>query len=144
VEVEHALSTVVQECLARTMRTVVEPLNCRAVLLACAPDEMHSLPLWAVAAGLAEHGVYSRVFGTGLPADALMQAVHRIGPGAVFLWAQLPGSCDLAVLRDLPSFRPVPMVLAGGPGWYGDLPPEVSRVGDLGTTVARIARAVGE
>jgi DNA-binding transcriptional MerR regulator len=144
VEVEHALSTVVQECLARTLRAVGEPVNCRAVLLACAPDEMHSLPLWAVAGGLAERGVYSRIFGTGLPADALLQAVHRIGPAAVFLWAQIPGSSNLTSLGDLPSFRPAPVVLAGGPGWTGEAPPEVQTVRDLTDTVARIARAVGE
>lgn len=144
IEVEHALSTVVQECLARMLRGLAEPVNCRAVLLACAPGETHSLPLWAVAAGLAEHGVYSRVFGTGLPGPALKQAVHRIGPAAVFLWAQVAESCDFAYLRELPTFRPTPTVLAGGPGWFGDRPAEVCQVADLGDTVARIVRAVGE
>ena len=144
VEVEHALSTVVQECLARTLRGLAEPVNCRAVLLACAPDEMHSLPLWAVAAGLAERGVYARVFGTGLPGPALMQAVHRIGPAAVFVWAQMAEASDFDYLRELPTFRPAPMVLVGGPGWIGEPPAEVTRVNGLADTVATIVRAVGE
>jgi DNA-binding transcriptional MerR regulator len=144
VEVEHALSTVVQECLARTMRIMGEPVNCRAVLLACAPEEMHTLPLWAVAAGLAERGIYSRIFGTGLPVDSLMQAVHRLGPAAVFVWAQLPDSADRALLTQMPCFRPTPAVLAGGPGWFGELPAGVASTADLTDTVATIARAAGE
>jgi hypothetical protein len=144
IEVEHALSTVVQECLARSLRDLDEPVNCRAVLLVCAPEEMHSLPLWAVAGGLAERGVYSRVFGTGLPATALRQAVHRIGPAAVFVWAQLPGSADLRMLSSLRTFRPMPAVLAGGPGWFGEAPPDVAIVTDLVDTVSRIAKAAGE
>jgi DNA-binding transcriptional MerR regulator len=144
IEVEHALSTVIQDCFARTLRIMGEPLNCRAVLLACAPEEMHSLPLWAVAAGLSERGIYSRVFGTGLPVDSLLQAVHRLGPAAVFVWAQLPGTADRSLLAALPSFRPMPAVLAGGPGWFGDAPAGVSAVDDLSDTVDKIARAAGE
>jgi transposase-like protein len=144
IEVEHALSTVVQDCLARGQRTLEEPVNCRAVILACAPEEMHSLPLWAVAGGLAERGIHSTIFGSGLPAPALVQALHRIGPAAAFLWAQVPGSSDLAILGSLPAFRPALVVLAGGPGWFGEAPPAVGMVTDLTDTVARIARAVGE
>jgi DNA-binding transcriptional MerR regulator len=144
VEVEHALSTVVQECLAATLRTGDDPVNCRAVLLACAPGDMHSLPLWAVAAGLGERGVSARIFGSGLPAPALTLAVRRIGPAAVFLWSQIPGSSDVQQLASLPAFRPSPLVLAGGPGWFGDLPAEVVAPVDLSDAVARIARAVGE
>jgi len=144
VEVEHALSTVIQECLTASLRLSTEPVNCRAVLLACAPDEMHSLPLWAVAAGLAERGVYARIFGSGLPSASLAHAVHRLGPAAVFVWAQLPASADLAQLAQLRSFRPAPTVLAGGPGWFGEVPSGVGEACDLSDTVARIARAVGE
>ena len=144
IEVEHALSTVIQQCLAA--RTVVEqdPVNCRAVILACAPGEMHTLPLWAVAAGLAEVDVHARVLGTGLPASALAHAVHRLGPGAVFVWAQLPDSADRAQLAALPSFRPSPVVLASGPGWFGQAPSGVETAADLGDAVVRIVRAVGE
>ena len=144
VEVEHALSTVVQECLASTTRILGEPLNCRAVLLACAPEEMHTLPLWAVAAALAERRVYARVFGSGLPAASLLAAVHRLGPAAVFVWAQLPESADRSELAALPCFRPTPVVVAAGPGWFGDVPPGVSSTQNLTDTVATIARAAGE
>lgn len=144
VEIEHALSAVVQECLARPVRTMGEPVNSRAVLLACAPDEMHSLPLWAVAAGLAERDIYARVFGTSLPEDALCQATQRLGPAAVFVWSQIPYSADLASLADLANYRPTPVVLAGGPGWFGLPPRGVSVVDNLADALARIAHAVGE
>ncbi len=144
IEVEHALSAVVQDCLARTLRIMGEPVNFRAVLLACAPEEMHSLPLWAVAAALSERGIYARVFGAGLPADSLQQAVHRLGPAAVFVWAQLPDSARRSQLAPLAAFRPTPAVFAGGPGWFGAAPDGVSSVNGLSDTVDKIARAAGE
>ncbi|MBK9738094.1 MAG: MerR family transcriptional regulator [Actinobacteria bacterium] len=144
VEIEHALSATIQDCLSAVVRTQPQTVNSRAVLLACAPDEMHSLPLWAVAAALAERKIYARIMGSGLPVVALVQAVHRLGPAAVFVWARIPGSADAAALADLPSFRPAATVLIGGPGWVGQAPPGVTTVTDLSDTVARIARAVGE
>ncbi len=53
VEVEHLLSTVLLGCLAETAPPD-RPLNVRPVLLACAPEEQHSLPVHALAAALAE------------------------------------------------------------------------------------------
>ena len=57
-----------------------EPRNGRPVLLACTPGELHSLPLSALAAALAEHGIGVRLLGGGLPAGALAAAVRRTGP----------------------------------------------------------------
>ncbi len=68
VEVEHALSAAIQDSLAGHVRTAAPPVNNRSVLLACAPDEMHSLVLWAVAAGLAERRI-ARPHPRGQPAD---------------------------------------------------------------------------
>jgi DNA-binding transcriptional MerR regulator len=144
VEIEHALSSAVQASLLGTIRVLINPVNSRTVLLACAPGEMHTLPLWALAAALAERRISSRVLGTGLPADALVDAVERLGPAAVFVWAQIPGTADRSILAALPSFRPRSTVLAGGPGWTGDAPADVSGTADLADTVARIAHAVGE
>jgi len=144
IEVEHALSTVIQQCLATPPASDRDPINCRAVILACAPGEMHTLPLWAVAAALAERDVHARVLGSGLPATALAHAVHRLGPGAVFIWAQLPDSADRAQLATLPCFRPAPVVLASGPGWFGEAPAGIESASDLGDAVVRILRAVGE
>jgi DNA-binding transcriptional MerR regulator len=146
VEVEHALSAAIQDSLAGHVRTAAPPVNNRSVLLACAPDEMHSLVLWAVAAGLAERRIAARILGASLPTNALASAVQRLGPAVVFVWAQIPDTADPALLSAIPSFRPAATVLIGGPGWrhHGGLLPGVSRVSDLTDTITRIARAVGE
>lgn len=144
IEVEHALSGAVQTSLLAATRMLINPVNSRTVLLACAPGEVHTLPLLALAAALAERRIACRVLGIGLPADALVDAVERIGPAAVFVWAQMPGTADRDMLAALPSIRPRRTVLVGGPGWVGQDPAGVGSVTDLPDTVARIAHAVGE
>ena len=147
VEVEHALSSVIQDALSTKVRSAAIPQGHRSVLLTCAPDEMHSLVLWAVAAALAERGIGARILGSSMPTAALRTAVQRLGPAVVFLWAQIPGTADPALLEEMPALRPAPTVLIGGPGWRGEdapLPDRVFRVSDLTDTVARIAHAVGE
>jgi hypothetical protein len=145
IEVEHALSAAVQDALAGQVRAAAPPVNNRSVLLACAPDEMHSLVLWGVAAALAERRIGARILGASLPASALASAVQRLGPAVVFVWAQLPDTADPAVLSTIPSFRPAASVLIGGAGWRETGPLHgVTRVSDLTDTVTRIARAVGE
>ena len=52
----------------RAVSIAPEPRNGRPVLLACAPEEQHSLPLAALAAALAEQGIGARLLGGGLPA----------------------------------------------------------------------------
>ena len=144
VEVEHALSATIQDCLSGVIHTDHPPLNSRAVLLACAPGEMHSLPLWAIGAALSEMRIHARILGSGMPAASLVHAVQRLGPAAVFVWSCIPDPANTSVLGELPSFRPAATVLIGGPGWIGEPPTGVVVVTDLRDTVARIARAVGE
>jgi DNA-binding transcriptional MerR regulator len=144
VEVEHLLA----ECTAGVLRDVaarpVEPEGRRPVLLACAPDELHALPLHALAAGLGERGVASRTLGPALPGDALHAAVRRTGPAVLFLWSQLPGTADAQVLEDLPVLRPATSVLVGGPGWGGRaLPRRVTVARDLPHAVALVDQALG-
>jgi hypothetical protein len=146
IEIEHALSAAVQDSLAAVVRIADAPVNSRSVLLACAPDEMHSLVLWGVAAGLAERRIGARILGASLPFSALSDAVRRLGPAVVFVWAQIPGTSDPAVLSTIPSLRPAATILIGGPGWLADaatLPDGVIRVTDLTDTVGRIAHALG-
>ncbi len=146
VEVEHTLSAAVQDALGGSIRSAAAPLNSRTVLLACAPDELHALPLWAVAAALAECRIGARVLGASLPASALASAVQRLGPAAVLVWAQMPASADPAVVDLLPAVRPAVTILVGGPGWRDDAMPtseSVVRVADLADAVGRIVRAVG-
>lgn len=142
IEVEHVLSESVMTALATYLRAHVRSVEgARTVLLACAADEGHSLPLWAIGAALAERQIPSSMLGPRLPLDALVVAVRRLGPAAICLWSQTSdtGSMDL---RALPDMRPAPALVLAGPGW--DAATAGDRlVGDLTGTVTRLARVVG-
>ncbi|URM93748.1 MerR family transcriptional regulator [Actinomadura madurae] len=141
VEVEHLLSTVLLACLAE-VPAPAEPFNVRPVLLACAPEEQHSLPVHALAAALAEEGVGVRLLGARVPERALAAAIRRTGPGAVFVWSQTAGTGDPGWLDGLPGSRPAARLLAGGPGWARDrLPAGVRPVTSLAAAVAEIRSA---
>jgi MerR family transcriptional regulator, light-induced transcriptional regulator len=143
VEVEHLLAETAGSAL-RSVSAAPEPRNGRPVLLACAPDEQHSLPLTALTAALAEQGIGARLLGGALPAASLGAAVRRTGPAVVMVWAHAPSSADVRVLDGLPVLRPPVAVLAGGPGWVGRrLPARVTYVPDLVAAVGLVTRAVG-
>lgn len=100
VEVEHLLSW----CVSSALRRVPAPGGCartglRPVVLACGPEETHSLPVEALAAALRERGLPHRVLGACTPADAVGRTVRRTAPRAVVLWSHVGGGSDLAALR---------------------------------------------
>lgn len=143
VEVEHLLS----ECITAALREVgardVRAAR-RPVLLASAPREQHSLPLHAVAAGLAERGVGSQVLGGALPADALQAAVRRTGAAALFVWSQLDSTGAPEALAGVPVTRPPTALVVGGPGWHLDaLPDRVVVARDLTDAVELVQQATG-
>ena len=142
VEVEHLLS----DCVATALREVAEQARVpsRPVLVAGAPHEQHALPLHAVAAGLAERGIGSRVLGPALPSSALAAAVRRTGAAALFLWSQLPGTGGAAAVAALPPTRPRTAVVVGGPGWSGsELPGRVTVARDLQDALELVGQAAG-
>lgn len=141
VEVEHLLTETTTGVL-RALARAPEPGNGRPVLLACAPGDLHCLPLAALAAGLAEDRIGVRLLGAGLPVEALAAAVRRTGAAAVLVFAQLARTADTLVLEALPALRPRVTVLAGGAGWVGPLPRRVTHVPDLATAVGEIRRVV--
>lgn len=144
VEVEHLLSDCVVTVLRETSSHAQEPPGSRPVLLACAPEEQHALPLHAVAAGLAERGLAARVLGAAMPGFALEAAVRRTGPAVLFLWSQLPGTAHPAVLEALPVTRPPTAVVVGGPGWVpATLPRRVTFAGSLPAALDLVDRALG-
>jgi len=144
IEIEHTLTGAVVSSMSEVIHRLKAPLNARAVILAAADREQHSLPLWAVAAGLAEREISVRLLNEPMPSSSLVQAVQRIGPAAVFIWSQTSLTGDPKEVALLPHFRPAPSVLVGGPGWCGDLPRGVDRVTSLSDAVERIAHAAGE
>ena len=144
VEVEHMLSDCAAVALRTTSEQAVESTHRRPVLLACAPDEQHALPLHALGAGLAERGIATRTLGPAMPAAALAAAVRRTGPAALFVWSQLRGSADVRALEALPVTRPPTVLLVGGPGWVVErLPERVSVAQDLQHAVELIEQALG-
>ncbi|MFF3646648.1 MerR family transcriptional regulator [Streptomyces sp. NPDC002564] len=124
VEVEHLLSWHVSSALRRPWGAAPEAGGDAPVLLACVPAEQHTLPLEALTAVLGERGVPTRMFGAALPAEALYEAVRRIGPSAVVLWAHSRNTADRALVHLVTSAewgvrgaRTHPTVLVAGPGW---------------------------
>ncbi len=144
VEVEHLVAGAVASTLRQHTRRVQRPATTpRYVLLACAEEEQHSLPLRALEAALAERGVSSRVLGARVPAAALAAAVRRSGPTAVFLWSQTALTGDPAAVEAVPAVRPAPLVVIGGPGWPPGVPegPRLRRVGELAEAVETLVAA---
>ncbi|MEU4359740.1 MerR family transcriptional regulator [Streptomyces virginiae] len=146
VEVEHLLSWHVSSALRRACgpppsgsRTGVPP-----VLLACVPGEQHTLALEALAAGLAELGLPTLMFGPAVPPEALDQAVRRTGPAAVVLWSQARSTANAPLARHVADTvwgvrgaRARPAVLPAGPGWAGQpLAPGTLRPGGLRDALA--------
>lgn len=125
VEVEHLLSWCATVALHRVQprpaheaadATPARIATTRCVLLACAPEEWHSLPLEALAAALTERGAPVRMLGPAVPEPALRSAIARLGPARIVLWSQTPRTGDAGLLARLLSASG-PQVLPAGPGW---------------------------
>ncbi|MFG3343888.1 MerR family transcriptional regulator [Streptomyces sp. NPDC048018] len=150
VEVEHLLSWHVSTALRRAVVAAPSAVSPGAapVVLACVPAEQHTLPLEALAAGLAERGLPTRMFGAAVPAEALDAAVRRLGPAAVALWSQARSTANHALARHVAGTafgvrgaRTAPLVLLAGPGWLGGRPgPGMVRPAGLREAVDVIAR----
>ncbi|SCE85110.1 B12 binding domain-containing protein [Micromonospora coriariae] len=142
IEVEHLVSRCVSEAFAASSRAAAAGGPAR-ILLSCADEEQHSLPLEALGAALAEAGLTYRMLGARVPVAALVEAVTRTGPAAVVLWSHTRATADPAQLSALLAAprRPL-LVLAAGPGWLAEtLPSGVVRPGDL-TEAVSLAVAV--
>lgn len=141
IDVEHLLSEAVSAVLkAEAARATGVP----TVLLASAEDDLHCLPVHALAAGLAAHDVSARVLGARTPAVALAAAVRRTRPAAIFVWSQIPATGNPAQLSQLPRLRPQPRLHLGGPGWHPQgLPPGAERPGSLQEALQGLLDAVG-
>ncbi|MGW7613973.1 MerR family transcriptional regulator [Streptomyces sp. NPDC054766] len=137
VEVEHLLSWHVSATLrhvyvsasGRTPHATASP-----VLLACLPDEQHTLPLEALNAALAERRVPVLTLGGAVPPEALMAAVRRVGPPAVVLWSHSRSTANLPLARHIAATRwgvrgarTRSQVLLTGPGWGGQSGPGLLR-----------------
>ena len=144
VEVEHLLSEALSSQFKRVSGSITEPVNARPVVLACAPHDMHTLPIYAMAAGLAEHGIATRVLGPRMPGEALAVACNRLGPSAVVVWSQTIGTADVDVWKSLSNQRPAPLKMSAGPGWPTELPEGIVGTHDFASTLMELAAAAGQ
>jgi MerR family transcriptional regulator, light-induced transcriptional regulator len=143
VEVEHLLHECVLAAMIGATPLLGPTRNPRPVLLSCAPEERHSLPLYVLRAALARREVGTQMLGAALPADALAAAVRRTAPAAVVVWAQLPRCGDPTVFDQVPRTRQRVRMFGCGPGWASArLPSQVERLDALGDAVDRLEAVV--
>lgn len=143
IETEHLVSEIIKRLLNENNNEIKNPLNDRPVLLACVGEEMHSLPLYALAAALSERNIQTQFLGARTPIEAVSAVVKKSAPPAVFLWAQLNKNGDVDLLAEIPAIRPAPRVVIGGPGWGNNCPKSAVLVDDLVEACEEIMRAVG-
>jgi DNA-binding transcriptional MerR regulator len=143
IAVEHLFTGCVRTALSAVVAGRRDWDGYPPVLLACPDQEQHSLPLYALAAALAEIGCPSRILGASVPAGELAAAALRIAPRAVFVWSQDPATARPADLWALPPRRPPVPVVVGGPGWRHRAPvvPAV-HVDSLAGAVTALSRQV--
>lgn len=117
IEVEHLFSEILKRTMHNRVVELKRPINARPVLLAAVGEELHSLPVYALAAALCERNIDTYVLGARTPLEALSAMVSRCAPPAIFLWAQLPKNAEQKYWNEIPAIRPAPRVVIGGPGW---------------------------
>lgn len=120
VDLVHALSWAVTAALHRAPApTPAGP----PVLLAAVDGDRHTLPLEALRAALAQHGVPARLLGGSVPPHALADAMDRVRPRALVLWSS---GTSHPLTDPAPGGRPALVVLTG-PGWDGAAHPPGAR-----------------
>ncbi|HUQ56964.1 MerR family transcriptional regulator [Lentzea sp.] len=133
VEIEHLASGSVLQALRDVPRAVGPGVL--AALLSCAPEEQHVLALEALGAALSEEGCQWRSLGARVPAEALCDAVTRLRPSVVLVWAHRADLAELVPLDELGAL-PGSLLAVAGPGWIGlPLPPGVRRPASLADAV---------
>ena len=138
VEVEHLVSGCISAVLGAVPRPPAGvPVH---VLLACADEEQHSLPIEALSAALAAAGVPARSLGARVPPIALAAAVRRTGPTALLVWSHRRATAATAQLEAIMAERTRPLVVAAaGPGWdRSTVPPGVVCPDTLGDAMVTL------
>ncbi|GGM74650.1 transcriptional regulator [Lentzea pudingi] len=125
VEIEHLASGSVLHAL-RSIPRASGP-GVLSALLSCAPDEQHWLPLEALGAALSEEDCRWGNLGARVPAEALCDAVDRLRPRVVLIWAHRQDLALRVPLEELGT-RPGVVLTVAGSGWEGvRLPSSVHR-----------------
>ena len=143
IEVEHLFSEILKRAMHNRVVELKKPVNSRPVLLAAVGEELHSLPVYALAAALCDRNIQTYVLGARTPLEALSAMVSRCAPPAIFLWAQLPKNAEEKYWREIPSIRPAPRIVVGGAGWDSIECSEVIRAEGLEHACDEIEQALG-
>jgi DNA-binding transcriptional MerR regulator len=143
IEIEHLFSEILKQTFNARVVALKKPINPRPVLLAAVGEELHSLPLYALAAALCERNIETSVLGARTPLEAISALVTRSAPPAIFLWAQLSSNAHAKYWEDIPTVRPAPRVVVGGPGWDSVECKLVIRAEGLHHACDEIAQALG-
>lgn len=143
IEIEHLLSEVVESQLRIITGSNFEPVNSRPVLLCCTTHELHTLPIYAIAAALAMQQISCRILGARLPIDSLLAAAKKIGPSAILVWSQTRGTEEPTLWNQLQDQRPPLVKVAAGPGWTVKLPDDVKQPNSLVETLEILTAANG-
>ena len=135
--VEHMLSGSLLTTLLAVITLAPPARTIRPVVLACAEEEQHVLPVYALQAELAGRGVDVRQLGGRVPRQALAHAVRTVRPAGVFVWSQVPATAQPGLLENLPAG---PRIVLGGPGWRNrTLPSAVRLAGSLEEAADEVA-----
>ncbi len=143
IEIEHLFSEILKRTMHNRVVELTRPINPRPVLLASVGEELHTLPIYALAAALCERNIQTYVLGARTPLEALSAMVSRCAPPAIFLWAQLPKNADEKYWNEIPAIRPAPRIFVGGPGWDAIECDVVTRAEGLEHACDEIAQALG-
>lgn len=149
VESEHLAS----EVLVTELRAVIRGNRPRTVdpdvILASADEEQHYLPLLALEAELARHGLGAICLGARVPTTALSDLLMSRHPSRLFLWASIQRNADEALWTVLAGVHWPLTVVLGGPGWPAKLPAAgrsvtVTRAHDLASAAHAVLAPVGD
>ena len=143
IEIEHLFSEILKRTMHNRVVELKKPINARPVLLAAVGEELHSLPLYALAAALCERNIDTYVLGARTPLSALSAMITRCAPPAIFMWAQLPKNAESKYWNEIPAIRPAPRIVVGGPGWDAIECSEVIKAEGLEHACEEIAQAIG-
>lgn len=133
VEVEHLATDGIIAALH-----AIPPGNIGAasVLLACAPDEQHSLPLEVLRHALAERGRGTISLGARVPPKSLLTTVTIRKPMATVVWAHTEELARLVPAGELTGTR----LFVAGPGWESvPLPDGTRHLRNLAEAVEALA-----
>ena len=141
IEIEHLLTQAVSTAFVRHITELPKITRDRPVLLAGGPHEEHVLALYAVRAGLAEHGVPARLLGPRTPMTALAAASHRTRAPAVLIWMSVKDEAAEADLGLVTSTHRWMQLFLGGAGWDGVADPRVKVAVSLADAVTQLEAA---